>query len=353
MKAKFSKLGITVALVFALMFSLTLTSSAAQKVEVVNDGKQLIVRINGEQVNCDQQPYIANNCTMVPVSIIAKQLGATVDWNPATMTVTIKGEKVVILTIGSATAIKDGSPITLQAPANATGGRTMVPLRFVSEALGAEVSYTPPPVEMVQPTSSGGLLPNEDKIQKELTQEDIARLQNYPGKDEVTYGKHFEVFINPQYAETKRIPPLFLQALKIMQDYNWTVDYEKFANQTYTEDFKRKFFSFGEKNESNESVINDYINDSIKNKIKIRAYLLSSNYVMYHATPKYIGVRTKYIFYQDSGTRIVEEGSTLKKWYWQDLELRFTVLAVPAKGNTTGVCYCDVQKLSTPQPYFN
>jgi len=352
MKGKYNKSGITVALMFLLMFSLILPCSATQKVEVFNDGKQLIVNINGKQVNCDQQPYIANNCTMVPVSIIAKQLGATVDWNPATKTITIKGETLVLLTIGSATATKDGSPITLQAPATITGGRTMVPLRFVSEALGAEISYTPPPVQTIQITTDG-MLPNEDKIQKELTQEDIARLQNYPGKDEVTYGKHFEVFINPQYAETKRITPLLLQALKIMQDDNWTVDYEKFANQTYTENFKRKFFSFGENNESNESIINDYINDSIKNKIKIRAYLLSSNYVMYHATPKYIGVRTKYIFYQDSGTRIVEGGSNIKKWYWQDLELRFTVFAVPAKGNTTGVCYCDVQKLSTPQPYFN
>jgi hypothetical protein len=80
---------------------------------------------------------------MVPVSIIAQQLGATVDWDPAALTVTIKGEKVVVLTIGSATATIDGSPITLQAPATVTGGRTMVPLRFVSEALGAEVAYTP------------------------------------------------------------------------------------------------------------------------------------------------------------------------------------------------------------------
>lgn len=142
MKRKFRNLGVAVVFTFAWMFSLVLPCSAEQKVEVINEGNQLIVEINGEQINCDPQPYIASGYTMVPVSVIAKQLGATVDWDSATMTVNIKGPRAVVLTIGSATATIDGSPISLQAPATITGGRTMVPLRFISEALGIEVVYT-------------------------------------------------------------------------------------------------------------------------------------------------------------------------------------------------------------------
>jgi hypothetical protein len=58
MKLKFTRLGMAVFFMLMLMFLFILPCSAGQTVEVVNDGKQLIVKINGEQVNCDQQPIL-------------------------------------------------------------------------------------------------------------------------------------------------------------------------------------------------------------------------------------------------------------------------------------------------------
>lgn len=139
MKQKFgSMLGIAVIM---MMFTFTLPCYAAQTVEVVDDGQLLTVNVNGEKISFDQPPYISNRRTMVPFRPIAEALGAKVDWDEIAMKVTIKGTKVVELTIGSTEATVDGMRVTLDAPAAITGGRTMVPLRFIGEALGAGVVY--------------------------------------------------------------------------------------------------------------------------------------------------------------------------------------------------------------------
>ncbi|MGE5458922.1 MAG: stalk domain-containing protein, partial [Methanobacterium sp.] len=97
MKRSHSKLITTIILVFVLTFSLVSSCSAAQKVEVVNDGSQLILNINNRQIMGDQPPYIANNCTLVPISVVAQELGANAEWNQSAQTVTInKGKQIVL-----------------------------------------------------------------------------------------------------------------------------------------------------------------------------------------------------------------------------------------------------------------
>ncbi len=99
-------------------------------------------------------PYIqadesGNGRTMVPVRFVAEELGALVDWNNDTKTVTITaGGKIVIMTIGSNTYTVNGMEKTMDAAAEikdcgdgSGSGRTMVPLRFVTEALGMSVYW--------------------------------------------------------------------------------------------------------------------------------------------------------------------------------------------------------------------
>lgn len=100
--------------------------------------------IDGEAVVTDQAPYIKNDCTMVPVRVIAENLGAAVEWDAEAYAVTItRGETVIRLSIGSAAADVDGTEITLEAAPEIVPetSRTMVPFRFVSEALGAAVEW--------------------------------------------------------------------------------------------------------------------------------------------------------------------------------------------------------------------
>lgn len=139
--AKIKLLAITSILVFT--FAFVLPCAAAQVVEVVDNGVQLSVNLNGSPVDFDQPPYIsASNRTMVPIRFIAEKFGAQVNWDSINNAVTIMGDKVVVLNIGSAKATIDGADYNLDTSAVVTGGRTMVPLRFVGEALGAEVKYT-------------------------------------------------------------------------------------------------------------------------------------------------------------------------------------------------------------------
>src|SRR5574341_1036529 len=100
------------------------------------------VFVDGEQVQFDQPPIVIGSRVLVPLRGIFEKMGAFVEWNPATRSVrAVRGTTVVELQIGSTAARVNGSPITLDVPAQIVSGRTLVPLRFISESLGASVQY--------------------------------------------------------------------------------------------------------------------------------------------------------------------------------------------------------------------
>lgn len=101
--------------------------------------------INDTQYFMNPEPYIKDGRTLVPMRRVFEILGANVSWSEAEQCVTaVKGITEVKLYIGSKTAYKNGKPVELEVPAEimASTGRTMVPLRFVSEALGCSVEWT-------------------------------------------------------------------------------------------------------------------------------------------------------------------------------------------------------------------
>lgn len=90
----------------------------------------------------DVPPTVIDGRTLVPVRAIFEALGAEVEWDDATNTAkAIKGAKTVTVQIGSTTAYVDGAAKTLDVPAQTIDDRTMVPARFVSEAFGADVKW--------------------------------------------------------------------------------------------------------------------------------------------------------------------------------------------------------------------
>ncbi|WP_455258174.1 copper amine oxidase N-terminal domain-containing protein [Peptoniphilus asaccharolyticus] len=101
------------------------------------------VRVNAEDlVFEDQQPTIVEGRTLVPFRALLEKLGAKVEWNEKTQTVTAtKADKTIVLKIGSNKATVDGKEVTLDVPAVIENGRTIVPLRFLSENLGYKVKF--------------------------------------------------------------------------------------------------------------------------------------------------------------------------------------------------------------------
>ena len=100
------------------------------------------VLLDGQQMSFLVPPIIENGRTLVPLRAIFEPLGATVQWDDPTQTIkATKGNVVITLKLGRATAYVDNQPVELSVPAKAIDGRTMVPLRFVGEALGAQVNW--------------------------------------------------------------------------------------------------------------------------------------------------------------------------------------------------------------------
>ena len=100
------------------------------------------VMLNGNQLSFEVPPTIEDGRTLVPLRAIFEALGTNVEWNSTANTITaIKGDIQVKLQIGARTAYKNGSPVTIDVPAQIVNGRTLVPLRVISEVLGADVSW--------------------------------------------------------------------------------------------------------------------------------------------------------------------------------------------------------------------
>ena len=128
----------------ALAAKIQVEEEAAARVVILTVG-QTGATVDGSPYTLDTAPYIdaVANRTLVPIRFVSEALGAQVDWKEETRQVIIKdGEKEIILTIGSPDVLVNGEKQIVDcAPAVQPPGRTFVPLRFVSETLGAQVDW--------------------------------------------------------------------------------------------------------------------------------------------------------------------------------------------------------------------
>jgi len=98
--------------------------------------------IDGQAYTLDAAPTIINNYTVVPIRFVGDALGAKTTWDPVTRSVRVEyNSKVIVFLIDIRTAIVDGAPVTLDVPATIINSRTMIPIRFISESYGAKVDW--------------------------------------------------------------------------------------------------------------------------------------------------------------------------------------------------------------------
>lgn len=123
------------------------------------------VWIDGRELTLDVAPLLENGRTLVPMRAIFESLGAEVEWDGNTQTITAKkGSITLILQPGKSTASKNESALPLDVPPRLYNGRALVPLRFVGEALGADVNWdgTTRQVRILR-SSSGAAVPPVSK----------------------------------------------------------------------------------------------------------------------------------------------------------------------------------------------
>ncbi len=116
------------------------------KPEIVIDpnrpDSEIAVKFNDTWMEFDVDPVIVNDRTLVPMRAIFEELGCEVRWDDATQTaIGIRNGASVMVTIGSNTAYISGEPVTIDQPPALINDRTMVPLRFISEAYNCRVRW--------------------------------------------------------------------------------------------------------------------------------------------------------------------------------------------------------------------
>ena len=102
-------------------------------------GTQVIV--DGKTLTFAAPPVVEKGRILVPLRAIFEALNAKVNWDQASQTVTATRDNTNIRLVIGGQAYKNDQAVALDVPAKLAGGTTLVPLRFVSEALGAKVDW--------------------------------------------------------------------------------------------------------------------------------------------------------------------------------------------------------------------
>lgn len=100
------------------------------------------ILVNSEPLPREPAPRIVNGRILVPIVKIYAALGIAVNRNGSQLLLSAPGKRIVLQN-GSARALIDDVPVMMDGPATSIDGSTYVPLRFVADSLGAQVTYTP------------------------------------------------------------------------------------------------------------------------------------------------------------------------------------------------------------------
>ena len=118
-------------------------SDAKEEVEYIQlTIDSVIAWVFDEYVANDVAPVIRNARTMLPARFVAEALGGVVTWNEEAQKVTIvNGEDTIEIFIGEPFATVNGNPVELDSPAFIENDRTYLPIRFIAENMGATVTW--------------------------------------------------------------------------------------------------------------------------------------------------------------------------------------------------------------------
>ncbi|AJS60383.1 stalk domain-containing protein [Paenibacillus sp. IHBB 10380] len=123
------------------MPSLSSDANLPQAKATMNIGLKSMT-VNGQKKAIDVAPLMANNTTYVPVRFVLDAFGGTASWDAANQRITVlRGSKMIDLTVGKKEFILNGKMISSQVAPFVKEGRTLIPLRLVSEQLGLNVKW--------------------------------------------------------------------------------------------------------------------------------------------------------------------------------------------------------------------
>ena len=118
---------------FIVVICMSISAAASDEVNVI---------INGEQLHSDVPAQIISGRTMVPMRAVFEALNADISWDNTAKKITANKNDIKIeMTVGETKFYKNNILNTLDVPAQIIDGRTLVPVRVVSESLGCDVDW--------------------------------------------------------------------------------------------------------------------------------------------------------------------------------------------------------------------
>lgn len=129
--------------------------------------------IDNEELVLEDPPFLHNGKTMVPFRPFFDSLGFEIVWNPKAKQITASdGERTIVLTVGSRTAIVNGVKQEMPIAPMVQGGLTYVPLRFVGDASGGDVELYGGELNVVWVLSA-----KQDKLFTAIMMEDLPEVE--------------------------------------------------------------------------------------------------------------------------------------------------------------------------------
>ncbi len=149
------------------VLSTILMMTATANIAMANDDIKVV--LDGEELSFDVPPQIINDRTMVPLRAIFEALGASVDWDQDTQTVTsTKNDVTIKLTIDSSIMYVNDSIVTLDSPACIVDERTLVPVRAISEAYNTTVDWNGDNKTVTISSDNSSSFPSTTETPKEI-----------------------------------------------------------------------------------------------------------------------------------------------------------------------------------------
>ena len=129
--------------ILTLLLAVMMLAALPVSYVTANEAPDITVTLDGNKIDFpDAKPYIFKDRTLVPIRFISEAMKADVSWNGGEQEVTIvKGKDTIITHILSSRATLNGVLYTFDVPAMIKADRTFVPLRFVAEMLNCDVDW--------------------------------------------------------------------------------------------------------------------------------------------------------------------------------------------------------------------
>ena len=316
-------------LTFAMILTMGLTIGGQTSKAATSATIKVVV--NGKNISFpDTQPCLdANNRVQVPVRFVSEALGATVTWVASNKSVVlIKDKNKVVLYADKKDYTVNGVKKTMDTIATNKNGRILVPVRFVSEALGAVVTWDGKThtvtISIKENQNFGEELGTNPKPDRAITLEEKKRLNSYEiniGDDSgLGFTKPNEEFIEEmKKLDASRITDYIEVATGVMDGF-WNVDYTK--GEKVFKDAIRPFAS-------SETVLDRWWKSNNEDKVIVKGKFYSDTSMMYEDASGSVRVRGVLRFYITSCLDIEADfgkGAKLNTWLEMDCEVRIGYL---------------------------